>query len=77
VEEEDESAVTTASLLKQADTPETATQIVTDVLSEYLANEMATTADAIDMDLPLSALGGKIFALGSIVSMGYNADNCL
>ncbi|KAK5807537.1 hypothetical protein VI817_001795 [Penicillium citrinum] len=57
VDDEDESAISTASLLKQADSPETATNIVLDALSEYLAKEMATTADAIDSDLPLSALG--------------------
>lgn len=60
VDDEDESAISTASLLKQADSPETATNIVLDALSEYLAKEMATTADAIDSDLPLSALGGKL-----------------
>ncbi|KAJ5110635.1 hypothetical protein N7532_001170 [Penicillium argentinense] len=57
VEEDGEADVTTASLLKATDSTETATQIVIEALSGYLAKEMATTADAIDTDLPLSALG--------------------
>lgn len=52
------SAASTATLLKEADSVETAAQIVLDALSEYLATAMATTADSIDADLPLSALGG-------------------
>lgn len=54
----DSSVATTATLLKEADSAETAAQIVLDALSEYLATAMATTADSIDADLPLSALGG-------------------
>jgi hypothetical protein len=57
-ENNDSSAVSTAALLKEADSVETAAQIVLDALSEYLATAMATTADSIDADLPLSALGG-------------------
>ncbi|KAJ5389119.1 uncharacterized protein N7496_000187 [Penicillium cataractarum] len=56
-EESSSSAASTATLLKEADSVETATQIVLDALSEYLATAMATTADSIDADLPLSALG--------------------
>jgi hypothetical protein len=57
-ENSDSSAVSTATLLKETDSAETAAQIVLDALSEYLATAMATTADSIDADLPLSALGG-------------------
>jgi hypothetical protein len=58
VEESGDSKVQTSTLLKEADSLDTAAQIVLDTLSEYLADAMATTADAIDSDLPLSALGG-------------------
>jgi NADPH:quinone reductase-like Zn-dependent oxidoreductase/NAD(P)-dependent dehydrogenase (short-subunit alcohol dehydrogenase family) len=61
LDDEDSSKVTTSALLKEADSLDTATQIVIDALSEYLADAMATTADAIDSDLPLSALGGTFF----------------
>ncbi|CAG8126489.1 unnamed protein product [Penicillium olsonii] len=57
VEDSDSSKITTSSLLKEADSLDTATQIVIDALCEYLADAMATTPDAIDSDLPLSALG--------------------
>jgi hypothetical protein len=62
VEDDDSSKVTTSSLLQAADSLDTATQIVIDALSEYLAEAMATTPDAIDTDLPLSALGGKFLS---------------
>lgn len=58
VEDTETSQVATSTLLKEADSLETATQVVVNALSEYLADAMATTADAIDSDLPLSALGG-------------------
>jgi NADPH:quinone reductase-like Zn-dependent oxidoreductase/NAD(P)-dependent dehydrogenase (short-subunit alcohol dehydrogenase family) len=57
-EEITSSTASTAALLKEVDSVETAAQIVLDALSEYLATAMATTADSIDADLPLSALGG-------------------
>jgi hypothetical protein len=60
VDDSDSSKVTTSALLREADSLDTATQIVIDALSEYLADAMATTADAIDSDLPLSALGGML-----------------
>lgn len=58
VEDNEASQITTSALLKEADSLEMATQVVINALSEYLADAMATTADAIDSDLPLSALGG-------------------
>ena len=54
------STVSTGTLLKEADSVDAAAQIVLDALSEYLATAMATTADSIDADLPLSALGGTL-----------------
>ncbi|KAJ5794143.1 hypothetical protein N7457_000742 [Penicillium paradoxum] len=57
VEGNGDSKVQTSTLLKESDSIDTASQIVLDILSEYLADAMATTADAIDSDLPLSALG--------------------
>lgn len=59
VENGDDSTVQTAALLKGSDSIDTASQVVLNALSEYLADAMATTADSIDVDLPLSALGGK------------------
>ncbi|CAI7588162.1 unnamed protein product [Penicillium glandicola] len=55
--EDTEDSVQTSTLLKAADSIDSATEIVLNTLSEYLADAMATTADAIDSDLPLSALG--------------------
>jgi len=59
VEKSQDSTVQTATLLEAADSLDSAAQIVVNALSEYLADAMATTADTIDPDLPLSALGGK------------------
>ncbi|OJJ29662.1 hypothetical protein ASPWEDRAFT_294248 [Aspergillus wentii DTO 134E9] len=59
VEDSDGGKLTTSALLKESSSPDAAAQIVVDALSEYLAHAMATTADSIDLDLPLSALGGK------------------
>lgn len=59
VENSDDSTVQIATLLRESDSIDTATQVVVNALSEYLADAMATTADSIDPDLPLSALGGK------------------
>lgn len=58
VEGTGDSKVQTSTLLQEATSLDAATEIVLDTLSEYLADAMATTADAIDSDLPLSALGG-------------------
>ncbi|KAJ5175572.1 uncharacterized protein N7482_001449 [Penicillium canariense] len=57
VDDSDSSIISTSALLKEAESTDAAAQIVLDALSEYLANAMATTADSIDADLPLSALG--------------------
>ncbi|KAJ5561983.1 hypothetical protein N7535_003554 [Penicillium sp. DV-2018c] len=57
VEDNGDSKVQTSTLLKEAASLDAAAQIVLDTLSEYLADAMATTADSIDSDLPLSALG--------------------
>jgi hypothetical protein len=59
VENSADSTVQTVTLLRESDSIDTATQVVVNALSEYLADAMATTADSIDPDLPLSALGGK------------------
>lgn len=56
--EDTEDSIQTSALLKESSSLDTATEIVLNALSEYLADAMATTADAIDSDLPLSALGG-------------------
>ncbi|KAJ5429590.1 hypothetical protein N7491_006606 [Penicillium cf. griseofulvum] len=55
--EDTQDSIQTSTLLKEANSLDTATEIVLNTLSEYLADAMATTADAIDSDLPLSALG--------------------
>ncbi|KAJ5382959.1 hypothetical protein N7517_000870 [Penicillium concentricum] len=55
--EDAQDSIQTSTLLKEADSLDAATEIVLNTLSEYLAEAMATTADAIDSDLPLSALG--------------------
>ncbi|KGO60765.1 Acyl transferase/acyl hydrolase/lysophospholipase [Penicillium expansum] len=55
--EDTEDSIQTSALLKESSSLNTATEIVLNALSEYLADAMATTADAIDSDLPLSALG--------------------
>ncbi|KOS43699.1 hypothetical protein ACN38_g5364 [Penicillium nordicum] len=55
--ENTEDSIQTSTLLKESDSIDAATEIVLNALSEYLADAMATTADAIDSDLPLSALG--------------------
>ncbi|KAJ5490132.1 Acyl transferase/acyl hydrolase/lysophospholipase [Penicillium expansum] len=55
--EDTEDSIQTSALLKESSSLDTATEIVLNALSEYLADAMATTADAIDSDLPLSALG--------------------
>ncbi|KAJ5158769.1 uncharacterized protein N7500_008420 [Penicillium coprophilum] len=55
--EDAQDSIQTSTLLKEADSLDTATEVVLNTLSEYLADAMATTADAIDSDLPLSALG--------------------
>lgn len=68
-ESSDSSAVSTATLLKEAESVETAAQIVLDALSEYLATAMATTADSIDADLPLSALGGTFILCSFLTSV--------
>ncbi|KAI2707937.1 hypothetical protein CBS147326_2944 [Penicillium roqueforti] len=52
-----EDSIQTSALLKGCDSLDNATEVVLNALSEYLADAMATTADAIDSDLPLSALG--------------------
>ncbi|KAJ5155942.1 hypothetical protein N7492_008745 [Penicillium capsulatum] len=57
VEDGETSKAQASSLLKEAGSLDAAGQIVLDALSEYLAHAMATTADSIDPDLPLSALG--------------------
>lgn len=59
--ENTEDSIQTSTLLKESDSIDAATEIVLNALSEYLADAMATTADAIDSDLPLSALGGTFF----------------
>lgn len=56
-----DSKAQTSILLKESDSLDTAAQIVLDTMSEYLADAMATTSDAIDPDLPLSALGGTFY----------------
>lgn len=56
--EDTEDSIQTSTLLKESGSIDAATEIVLNTLSEYLADAMATTADAIDSDLPLSALGG-------------------
>ncbi|KAJ5494350.1 hypothetical protein N7463_010437 [Penicillium fimorum] len=57
VVEDAQDSIQTSTLLKEADSIDAATEVVLNTLSEYLADAMATTADAIDSDLPLSALG--------------------
>lgn len=59
VENDETTKAQTSSLLKNAASLDAAGQIVLGTLSEYLAHAMATTADSIDPDLPLSALGGE------------------
>ncbi|KAK4868617.1 hypothetical protein LT330_006819 [Penicillium expansum] len=46
-----------SELLKSSPTIEDASYVVNQALREYLASAMATTADTIDSDLPLSSLG--------------------
>lgn len=48
-----------SELLKSSPTIEDASYVVNQALREYLASAMATTADTIDSDLPLSSLGGE------------------
>ncbi|KAJ5589050.1 hypothetical protein N7537_011728 [Penicillium hordei] len=55
--ENTEDSIQTSTLLKETNSIDAATEIVLNALCEYLADAMATTADAIDSDLPLSALG--------------------
>ncbi|KAJ5301157.1 uncharacterized protein N7443_006159 [Penicillium atrosanguineum] len=77
IENSDGSLVQTATLLKDSESVETASQVVIDALSEYLADAMATTADSIDPDLPLSALGVdslKATSVQSWVSRELGAD---
>ncbi|KAJ6076276.1 hypothetical protein N7499_008257 [Penicillium canescens] len=57
VEQDETTEILTSTLLKESGSVDAAAQIVVDALSEYLAHAMATTADSIDPDLPLSALG--------------------
>ncbi|KAJ5115816.1 Acyl transferase/acyl hydrolase/lysophospholipase [Penicillium angulare] len=47
----------TSARLKNATSSEDAVQVVNETMQEYLAAAMATTADTIDLELPLSALG--------------------
>ncbi|KAJ5710507.1 Acyl transferase/acyl hydrolase/lysophospholipase [Penicillium malachiteum] len=47
----------TSARLKNATSPEDAVQVVNETMQEYLAAAMATTADTVDLELPLSALG--------------------
>lgn len=49
----------TSLRLKSVTSPDEAMEIVKGTMQEYLAAAMATTADTIDLELPLSALGGK------------------
>lgn len=70
VEDSDDTTVQTATLLKDSDSIDTAAQIIVNALSEYLADAMATTADSIDSDLPLSALGGKFLPSDHSADLG-------
>ncbi|GKZ30742.1 hypothetical protein AbraIFM66950_010127 [Aspergillus brasiliensis] len=49
--------VKTSSLLKKAESLDEAVRIVNQALQEYLARAMASSAEAIDLELPFSALG--------------------
>ena len=59
VQSEANAANQTIARLKNATSTEEAVQIVNETMQEYLAAAMATTADNVDLELPLSALGGK------------------
>ncbi|KAK9860833.1 hypothetical protein MYU51_006145 [Penicillium brevicompactum] len=47
----------TSTRLKSAGSQDAAVQVVNETMQEYLAAAMATTADTVDIELPLSALG--------------------
>lgn len=59
--QEDQSNLTvkTSSLLKKAASVTEAVGIINGALQAYLAKAMAASNDSIDMDLPLSSLGGR------------------
>jgi hypothetical protein len=59
-EETSANSAQTSALLKKSTSMQEAAQVVSQALQEYLAAAMATTADTIDTELPLSALGGKL-----------------
>ncbi|KAJ5757120.1 Acyl transferase/acyl hydrolase/lysophospholipase [Penicillium nucicola] len=56
-EETGATSAQTSTLLKKSSSMEEAVQVATQAMQEYLAAAMATTADTIDTELPLSALG--------------------
>lgn len=58
---QDQSPLQTSALLKKAQSMEDAIQIVNSALLEYLAEAMTAKADELDVEMPLSALGGKFF----------------
>lgn len=58
--EESGSSNQTRTRLKSATSQDEAVQIVNETMQEYLAAAMATTADTVDLELPLSALGGNV-----------------
>lgn len=51
-----------SALLKQAESASSALHVVKNALQDYLARAMATTADTIDAELPLFALGGTLIS---------------
>lgn len=53
--------VKTSTLLKKAESVDEAVRVVNQALQEYLARAMASSAEAIDLELPFSALGGEYF----------------
>ncbi|KAI2998689.1 hypothetical protein CAN33_0030420 [Aspergillus niger] len=59
VADEDAAAgvVKTSTLLKKAQSVDEAVRVVNQALQEYLARAMASSAEAIDLELPFSALG--------------------